>query len=353
VRRFWQAVEDLAGNAESLHDWQDILGDDFGPASFLLRSMGRLASRIACPSPGGIHCPRRVVRHGDGSIVAVCGNHPAECLRFQLTPDDIAVLELDWPKLAAQLCGCVGIRLDRRKVEGVPRTWQVGQVDVAAGSAFRVHLTIPTEEADLNYLATELVGRTHPTALLVPTRRHLSLATLDVLSRYASDAAVLDEVIELGAPGQLACTVSPRVIFPSAWSATAPAEAAEGRAWILPADARWEQLVFEFEAAEMLRATFRGETRRFEPLDLGMRDQRSKRPTLQWTTLRVVAQTGGSLRSAKPSEAARIKKQKQMLADKLRSAFGIRADPIPWVPEAREYRARFVVRGEPRLTLTR
>lgn len=147
--------------------------------------------------------------------------------------------------------------------------------------------------------------------------------------------------------------MSPRVIFPSAWSATAPAEAVAGRAWILPADAKWEQLVFEFEAAEMLRVTFRGETRRFEPLDIGMRDQRSKRPTLQWTALRVLAQTGGSLRSAKPSGATRIKKQKQTLADKLKSAFGIADDPIPWVPEAREYRTRFVVRGEPRLTAGR
>jgi hypothetical protein len=42
-----------------------------------------------------------------------------------------------------------------------------------------------------------------------------------------------------------------------------------------------------------------------------------------------------------------------MLADKLKSAFGIEDDPIPWVPEAREYRARFVVRGEPGLTASR
>lgn len=84
-----------------------------------------------------------------------------------------------------------------------------------------------------------------------------------------------------------------------------------------------------------------------------MRDRRSKRPTLQWTTLRALARTGGLLRSAKPSGATRVKKQKQMLADKLKSAFGIEDDPIPWVPEAREYRARFVVRGEPGLTASR
>jgi hypothetical protein len=317
VRRFWQAVEDLPGCAESLHDWKDTLGDNFGSASFLLRRTGRLAPRVACPSPGGIDCPRRVVRHEDGSIAAVCGNHPAECHRLQLTLDDIAVLELDQPKLAEQLCTCVGIRLDLRKVEDTPRTWQIGHVDVAAGTAFPVHVTIPTEETELSRVAAKLVGRMHPTTLLVPTRRHLSLATLDVLSQHASDAAVLEEIVDLGAPGQFACAASPRRIFPSAWAATAPAEAVEGRVWILPADARWQQLVFEFEAAEMLRVSFRGTTRRFEPLDLGMRDQRSKRPTLQWTTLRALAQTGGSLRSAKPSGATRVKKQKQMLADKL------------------------------------
>ena len=81
MHRFWRAVEDLPGCAESLLDWKDALADDFEAASFLLRKTGTLAARVGCPSPGGVDCPRRVVRHGDGSIVAVCGNQPAECHR--------------------------------------------------------------------------------------------------------------------------------------------------------------------------------------------------------------------------------------------------------------------------------
>ena len=76
VRRFWQALEDLPGCAESLLDWQDAIGDEFDPVSFLLRKTGALAARVGCPSPGGADCPRRIVRHGDGSIVAVCGSQP-------------------------------------------------------------------------------------------------------------------------------------------------------------------------------------------------------------------------------------------------------------------------------------
>ena len=222
MHRFWQALEDLPGCAESLFDWKDALGDEFDAAAFLLRKTGALAERVGCPSPGGIDCPRRVVRHGDGSIVAVCGNQPAECHRLPLSLDDIAVLELDWPKLAEQLCACLGMRVDFRTIEGIPRTWQVGYVDVAAGAAFRVVATFPTQEGDLSRVTANLVGRTPPFALLVPTRRHLSPMAVAALSREGCDVAVLDEIIELGAPGQLICAASPRTLFSRTWAATAP-----------------------------------------------------------------------------------------------------------------------------------
>jgi hypothetical protein len=201
VRRFWQALEDLPGCAESLFDWKDAIGDEFDAAAFLLRKTGRLAARVGCPSPGGIDCPRRVVRHGDGSVVAVCGNQPAECDRLPLGLDDLAVLELDWSKLAEQLCGCLGIRGDFRAIDGIPRTWQVGFVDVAAGAAFRVNAIFPTQEADLSRVTAKLVGRTPPFALLLPTRRHLSPTTLVALSQDGCEVACSTRSSSLVCPG--------------------------------------------------------------------------------------------------------------------------------------------------------
>jgi hypothetical protein len=277
--------------------------------------------------------------------VAVCANQPAECHRLQLSLDDIAVLELDWPKLAQQLSVCLGMRLDFRTIEGIPRGWQVGYVDVAAGVAFRVVATFPTQEGDLSRVTANLVGRTSPFALLVPTRRHLSLTALAALSGGGCDVAVLDEIIDLGAPEQLTCTASLRTLFSGTWAATAPAEARDGRVWNLPADARWEEMRFEFEAKEMLRVTFRKQTRRFEPTDLNMQNHKTRRPKLQWVLLESFARKGGVIERASRKDFERIESQKRQLSEKLRAAFGIRGEPIVWVKNEQAYRTLFVISG--------
>jgi hypothetical protein len=344
VRRFWRTLEDLPGCAESLFDWKDALGDAFDAAAFLLRKTGVLAARVGCPSPGGIDCPRRVVRHRDGSIVAVCGNQPAECHRLPLCLDDIAVLELDWPKLAAQLCACLGMQLDFRAIKGIPRTWQVGYVHVAAGAAFRVDAIFPTQEGDFS-VAAQLIGRARPSALLLATRQHLSPTVLDVLSRDGCEVAVLDEIIQFGAPGHLVCAASPRTLFPRTWAATAPAEAQDGRAWVLPADARWEEMRFEFEAREMLCVSFRNQTRRFEPADLNMQDNKTHRPNLQWVLLLSFARKAGVIERSALRDFDKVRSQKRQLSAKLRAAFGIPGDPIVWVKKEQAYRTRFVISG--------
>lgn len=49
--------------------------------------------------------------------------------------------------------------------------------------------------------------------------------------------------------------------------------------WCLPPDARWEEMVFEFTAADALNIRFRGETRRFDAQQLGMKRTKTGLPT--------------------------------------------------------------------------
>jgi len=156
----------------------------------------------------------------------------------------------------------------------------------------------------------------------------------------ASDAAALEELIDVLPSDELACAAPTQATFPRAWAAVLPAEKSAKRAWILPPDAKWENLVFEFEAEEMLRVTFRQETRSFEPIDLGMRDHRDKRPTDQWALLKILAVCNGVL-----DYTPEVRTQKKFLSDKLRSSFGISEDPIPYDRRSNQYRARFIIRG--------
>ena len=164
----------------------------------------------------------------------------------------------------------------------------------------------------------------------------------------AIDLVALSAIITADPAGGLSCAARPETVFAKAWAATIPAEGRgeNDRAWVLPPDARWEEMRFEFEATEMLRVTFRKQTRRFEPVDLKMRDERKKRPNLQWTSLQGLALKGGILDWMDPSAAFKDKKRKQALSDQLRAAFGIAEDPIVWDATQRAYCARFIICGD-------
>lgn len=84
---------------------------------------------------------------------------------------------------------------------------------------------------------------------------------------------------------------------------------------------------------------------RLEPEHLKMKNQRSGKPTLQWTLLRSLAAKGGSLTWQDDDATDRVKKQKQELANKLKATFQLTDDPIPHSDSEKAYKARFVIKA--------
>ena len=84
ISKFWKTLDALTDAATDRREWASLLGDEFGCVVVnesgcplpLVRSTGTPATSIACPSPGGEGCPRRVVHHDDGTFRAVCGDSP-------------------------------------------------------------------------------------------------------------------------------------------------------------------------------------------------------------------------------------------------------------------------------------
>src|SRR5687767_8098390 len=99
--RFWRTLERFPGCSAAELEWKRSLGEEFALVARFLRRTGETVSSVWCPSPWGEYCPRRVIRHADGSIVAVCGEAPRRCDSLGLTRSDIAVRALDVHQLAA------------------------------------------------------------------------------------------------------------------------------------------------------------------------------------------------------------------------------------------------------------
>ena len=140
--RFWKSLDALPGCQTDTRAWAARLRNEWPAAAQLLRRTGALATSIACPSPGGPGCPRRVVRHDDGDIRAVCGDSPKICDDLDLTRDDIAILGLDRPKLIRAIASALALS-ERRAASNTGAVSEIGTHDVHAGRGFPVFLVVP------------------------------------------------------------------------------------------------------------------------------------------------------------------------------------------------------------------
>jgi hypothetical protein len=346
--RFWKSLDGLTDAATDAREWRARLGPEWLVAAPLLRSTGGLARSIACPSPGGTGCPRRVVRHDDGSIRAVCGESPRICDDLDLARDDIAILRLDRPKLIRAIAVALSLSLSERPAAtNAGAVIEIGTHEVHAGRGFPVFLVVPGPwfGNEIEPFA-ELVTVSGPKVLLTPTRLSLGAAATHYLETIGVTRFALADVLVADDRHRLGVSQPVEVLFAALRAAVARTSDVPdaGLVWPLPPDARWEEVTVAFVADEVINVSFRGQTRRFEPDQLGMKDARSGKPKRQWTYMKALARSGGVLPVDPPHGVRGHQKQKQELSALLRACFGITDEPIP--VHGRDYRARFVIRAD-------
>lgn len=118
-----------------------------------------------------------------------------------------------------------------------------------------------------------------------------------------------------------------------------------------PAGAKWEDFVLEFTADEMITVSCKGQGhKQFSAEDLQMRDKRTKKPKQAWTFLQAMAAANGNM---SVSDIDNVKKTKQEVSANLQRVFQLPDDdPIEWSGEDTAYKAKFLMRGGEKLTLS-
>lgn len=345
--KFWKTLDELVEAATDRREWQLRLGDEWDRVSSLLTSTGSLATSIACPSPGGDGCPRRVVRHDDGSFRAICGDRPKACRDSNLSKDDVRVMRLDRGKLASVVARAFGLANVPRRFEQAEVT-NIGAHDLFAGRSVPFFLWVPGPLPceDIQPF-TKMMASPGPKVLFVPTARSVPELIAGQLDRAHVTTLALEDCVSLSGrnfePVQTVETIFEAVRA----ELQQPSDtAASYLTWVLPADSSWSEMTFRFIADEVVNITFRGETRRFEPDQLGMKNAKNGKPKAEWTYLKAFALAGGRLplHLANPVETPKHQKQKQSLSKSLRAAFGIADDPVQ--SDGDEYVTRFVITAE-------
>lgn len=360
---FWKTIEEIPGLATDRREWRLRLQDCWPQAKAYLAKTSRFVEQIDCPSPGGEHCPRRVVRHPDGTIHAVCGDPEQLCKSLDLTPDDIKIRELDYRRLFADIASALDL-VASKHVQRSVRIVHVGDHAVAAGRAFPVFASLAAPRAPLGRAdVLELDRRSLPFVLLVTSLGAIEADVAPFLGARRGRILTLGECLGFAAARHkgFVANMSPAELFAGEIALlTDPGDLAPRPVMTLPLGARWGDLRFDFREEAVLNVSYDGQPpTRLEPDQIGMRDERNGKPNRQWRLLLVCAALGGALPRSFPvstikgrrpaTDVMRIlaqfqrgyEKQRQLLAATLRVRFGIDEDPFSASDDC--FEARFVV----------
>ena len=358
LARFWKSLDKIPGAATDQRDWSRQLKGDWQHAQIFLKPTGRLVKEIACPSPGGDGCPRKVVRLDDRRFRAVCGNKPADCDTITLTANDIAVLALDRKKLSATLCTILGAAPAGERAEGAAML--VGSHSVRAGARIPVILVIPGPMPGDTLRLWPAGGG--PAAIVTPTATSLPSQTMSAFEEAGHTLLNLSDIVDVDGQHRLCGSLPAETLLAAARQKIKTAARASRHAWILPPDALWEEVTLQFTSDDRLLVRFRGETRTFDAFEFGMTSQKNNSATDAWGFLQVIVRNGGRVswddnrkqvdtarvRKAgnsalrKPDPTSLLRKNKQAVSRHLKSTFGLLDDPIKREGR-RAYKARFKV----------
>jgi hypothetical protein len=143
-------------------------------------------------------------------LIAACRCDPWRCPDIPLTPADLEVWSLNWPKLGRALCHALG--LDTKPAElGLDHTRQIGSW---SADAVPVLLTLPTETNQLRSVIAQLAARLRqPFILLVPTNRLVEANCTELLAHAGAGIFDLASQVRLTAQGTLQATRPPGETF--------------------------------------------------------------------------------------------------------------------------------------------
>ena len=342
LRQLWRSLEHVQGLSAAAIEWRRWLGEEWDAARHLLKPRGQRVATVSCPSPGGDGCPRRVVVHDDGAVVAVCQDRPRSCDTLVLQPEDVMAFDVDLRKLSGLLAMALALEPAFLVVTGQSRLWRVGRHEVAAGAGFPVFITIQATSAAYDAVISGLCRAADgPFLVLVPTRELImpdataGLAGRNALLLALGDVLALDERGRLAAirPADevldglrrhyLAATAPPPIRFP------------------MPPGSRWEEVSIRFVTQEQVHITVRHAAAAYEFSQMAMEDRRSHRPDAQWSLLIAFAENRGQITWRDAAADRKNAKRRQLLSRTLQDFFGLEGDPFERVADGKGWRCRF------------
>ncbi len=328
-------------------EWRERLGDECDLAKPLLKSTGKKSRSYPCPSPGGSGCPREVVEHPDGSIVAVCGDQEERnCNDVPLLPDDIIVYSLDRQKLAGWVSQVLGIKLSFTSVDGTVETWHIGEYVPFAGKRFPVFLLLAYQEMQRSEAVQRICHASAvPFMLVVSSEKTLSAHMRDLIRAHHGRLIPLGDLLVDGGKGQISVSTHAKAIVEEFHADNFPVteDNTSSPRFPTPPDATWSDFRMLFPDNHKVTVFCRDLEKTYNFTQMGMTNSKNAEPTVQWKLLVEFADGHGTVEVTTKKEISRISTRKKRLNQQLSEFFGIEDEAILWDPSHRVYSIRFPI----------
>lgn len=192
LRPFWRFIEARPRPVAVLAEWRQRTGGAFGSVRRFISPDGRRAASYPNPEPGGE--PLRVVRHRDGSIVAISPEESGR--RLTLDESDLALFHLDLVALRRELCDAMGLVVSRAPIDGRLFYTPIGAWEPKPAAAFPAILIRATNPTDYGY-RVRMIARDakKPSLLLTSTRELWPEGLTEACAESMCLPVPLDEVI--------------------------------------------------------------------------------------------------------------------------------------------------------------
>ena len=192
LTELWRLVETRPSRTAVMAEWRETAGDSMPAVRPLLRPIDDLATAYPNPRPHGQ--PMKVVRHADGSIVAIDEKDYQH--RLDLKPEDVVLHRLDVSELCATVVRSLSLRASGDRDTGIPDVFNAGYLELAPGDEHPVALVIPrTQPALCEAIRQIILSHQTPFLLLTPTRTCWSAESASLLRKHKATAVPLDECL--------------------------------------------------------------------------------------------------------------------------------------------------------------
>lgn len=312
----------------------------------LLTLTRETASAVPCRRSAS--CYRQVVRHGPDDIVGVCSSDPVRCDKLPLDRMDITVYRLNHDGFFEVVNSAIGGEQLVEELDWAPNLWRIGTIGLYADKSLPVFHVFPRRPSDIDR-AVHVICMRHPSPFLLfhPTASMASSTAYETAERHRGSILGLDDLLVVLDDGMVKSRRATIAGIEEWIQSLIPESAKPGSEFRFPTPpgAIWENIKMEFTADANLLVTCGSDCRVIEPEHLGMKDQRTGKPTEQWTLLKAFALQNGAIDWSGVSEKEKNlrKKQKQELSKKLRQVFQLDKDPIAWNKKECAYVCRFQI----------